>query len=71
MLHQRKKEKDVLPPGDMLLTEGIFCLYDKDIRDNLCDVKLYVDTDDDERLARRIERDVSERGRSVQGVLDQ
>ena len=48
--------------------EGIFVFYSKDIR-NLMDLKIFVDTDSDIRLMRRIKRDIVERGRDLEGVL--
>ena len=50
--------------------EGILILEDPRLRD-LMDIKVYVDTDDDIRLARRILRDIKERGRSVESVINQ
>lgn len=58
------------PSRDVLILEGILLFEDKRLRD-LCDIKVYVDTDDDIRLARRIRRDVISRGRSIESVLDQ
>ncbi|MGF3076474.1 uridine kinase [Facklamia sp. P12945] len=55
---------------DVLILEGILIFEDKMIRD-LCDIKIYVDTEDDIRLSRRIKRDVIKRGRSVESVLEQ
>ena len=52
----------------LIMFEGIFGLLDKEIN-TLLDLKIYVQTDDDIRLARRLERDISERGRTVEGVL--
>ena len=52
----------------MILFEGIFALYDKEIRD-IMDLKIFVDTDADIRLLRRITRDIVERGRDIEGVL--
>ena len=52
----------------LVIFEGIFGLYDKDIND-LFDLKVFVHTDDDIRLARRMLRDIVERGRTVEGVL--
>ena len=48
--------------------EGIFALYDKDLRE-MMDLKIFVDTDADVRLLRRIRRDTLERGRDITGVL--
>ena len=52
----------------LIIFEGIFGLYDKEIN-NLMDLKIFVTTDDDIRLARRIQRDIVDRGRTVEGVL--
>ena len=52
----------------LVIFEGIFGLYDKQIND-LFDLKIFVHTDDDIRLARRLKRDIVERGRTVHGVL--
>lgn len=54
----------------MIIIEGILVLHIPEIRD-MCNMKIFVDTDDDVRLARRIIRDVAERGRDVNGVLRQ
>lgn len=53
---------------DLILFEGIFVLLDKELRD-LMDLKIFVDTDADIRLLRRITRDIVERGRDIEGVL--
>ncbi|KAG9397530.1 Uridine kinase like [Carpediemonas membranifera] len=63
-------EYTTVPPADIVLIEGIFVLLHEELRD-LFDLKIFVDTDSDERLARRIERDIAERGRTVQSVLTQ
>ncbi|WP_261806171.1 uridine kinase [Lapidilactobacillus luobeiensis] len=55
---------------DVIIVEGILILDDPRIRD-LMDIKVYVDTDDDIRLLRRVERDIHERGRSVDSVFAQ
>lgn len=68
--HQRTKEVTHLDKSYFILFEGILALHDKRIRD-LMDLKLYTYEDDDVRLARRIRRDIRERGRDVIGVLKQ
>jgi uridine kinase len=68
--HSRLKETETIYGADVLVVEGILALYDKRLRD-LMDLKVFVDTDSDLRLARRIRRDISERGRSLENVLDQ
>jgi uridine kinase len=57
-------------PADVIVLEGIFALHDSRLRD-LMDMKIFVHTDDDERLCRRILRDTAERGRSVENVIAQ
>ena len=69
-IHSRMDETDVCYGSDVIIVEGILSLYDPQIR-RLMDLKIYVDTDDDIRLARRIKRDIAERGRTVDDVLQQ
>jgi uridine kinase len=57
-------------PADVVIIEGILVLAMEQVRD-MCNMKVFVDTDDDVRLARRIQRDVAERGRDVAGVIEQ
>ncbi len=66
--HTRKKETLTMHPKPVIVVEGILILEDKTLRD-LMDIKVFVDTDADERLIRRILRDTQERGRSVASVL--
>lgn len=68
--HLRSDEVVTVEPADVILVEGILVLADADLRKRL-DLKIYVDTDPDLRLARRLERDITERGRSVDSVLEQ
>ena len=69
-VHNRSDQTIHVKPKKVILIEGILILYDKALRD-LMDIKVFVDTDADERLMRRITRDISERGRSVESVLRQ
>ncbi|MDH5104299.1 uridine kinase [Lentilactobacillus diolivorans] len=57
-------------PREVIILEGILLLDDKRLRD-LMDIKVFVDTDDDIRLIRRIERDMGERGRSLDSIIKQ
>lgn len=57
-------------PEPVILVEGILIFADKRLRD-LMDVKIFVDTDADIRLLRRLQRDIQERGRSVESVMNQ
>lgn len=68
--HARSEETQHVVPADVVIIEGILVLHMEDVRD-ACNMKVYVDTDDDVRLARRIQRDVAERGRDVAGVIEQ
>ena len=69
--HSRKQnEVRAVNPADVIIVEGILVLQFEKIR-NLCNMKIFVDTDDDVRLARRIQRDTQERGRDVAGVIAQ
>lgn len=61
---------DEVYPKKIILIEGILIFTDPTLY-NLIDIKIYVDTDDDIRLLRRIQRDTIERGRSVQSIIDQ
>lgn len=69
-VHNRSKETETINPRDVFVLEGLFVLYDQRIRD-LCDILVYVDTDSDIRFIRRLSRDVSERGRSIDSVINQ
>ena len=69
-MHQRKDETELIEPSKIIILEGILVLEDERIRD-LSDIKIYVDTDSDLRFIRRMLRDVNERGRSVESVVNQ
>ncbi|KIS04105.1 uridine kinase [Paucilactobacillus wasatchensis] len=66
----RSSETILTQPRDVIILEGILILDDQRLRD-LMDIKVFVDTDDDIRIIRRIQRDMQERGRSLQSVIDQ
>ena len=68
--HTRAEEVVEVHPKKVIILEGILILEDPRLRD-LMDIKVFVDTDADERLMRRILRDTKERGRSVESVLSQ
>ncbi len=70
-VHHRREEKTILlEPGKLVILEGIMIFFESRIRD-LIDLKIYVDTPDDIRFIRRMSRDIDERGRTVQSVVDQ
>jgi len=68
--HNRTDEPEMVEPTDVIIVEGIFALYDEEINEML-DLRLYVETDADVRILRRIQRDVIDRGRGLEGVIDQ
>ncbi|MDK1010936.1 MAG: uridine kinase [Actinomycetota bacterium] len=68
--HTRTDETLLIAPEPAVIVEGILLLADPDLRDCF-DVRVYIDTEPDVRLMRRIQRDIVERGRSVESVLAQ
>ncbi len=68
--HNRTEETLHINPAQVIIIDGILILENQELRD-LMDVKVYVDTDADVRLGRRLLRDVQERGRSIESVLSQ
>ena len=68
--HTRSDKTIRIESQDVIIVEGILILEDKRLRD-LMDIKLYVDTDADLRIIRRIQRDMDERGRSLDSVINQ
>lgn len=69
-LHTRSDKVINVEPKDVLIVEGILILEDERLRD-LMDIKVFVDTDADLRIIRRLLRDIKERGRSLDSVIDQ
>ena len=70
VIHNRSKETEIVNPSNIVIIEGILTLAIPEIRE-LCDIKLFVDTPDDIRFIRRLQRDINERGRSVDSVVNQ
>ena len=68
--HRRLDETEHVEPEKLIILDGLMIFYDKRIRD-LLDLKLYVDTPADIRFIRRLERDIKERGRTVESVIEQ
>ena len=68
--HTRSEKTIHQEPKDVILIEGILILEDERLRD-LMDIKVYVDTDDDIRIIRRIKRDMVERGRTLDSIIHQ
>ncbi|GKV54369.1 uridine kinase [Sporosarcina sp. NCCP-2222] len=69
-LHTRSNETIEISPKDVIILEGILVLEDPRLRE-LMDIKLFVDTDADLRIIRRLMRDIQERGRTIDSVIDQ
>ncbi len=69
-IHSRTGEFRRVEPANILFVEGILVLENQALRE-LMDIRLYVDVDADERVLRRLKRDIDERGRSVDSVIDQ
>jgi len=68
--HERSRGTRRVGPADIVLLEGILVLESETIR-SLMDIRIYIDEDADERLIRRLRRDIQERGRTIESVLDQ
>ena len=68
--HTRAQEVICVEPQDVIIVEGILVLEDERLRD-LMDIKLFVDTDSDLRIIRRMTRDIQERGRTIDSVIEQ
>ncbi len=69
-VHNRSDETITIVPKKVIIVEGILIFENKELRD-LMDIKIFVDTDADVRLCRRILRDVTERGRTLESVVTQ
>ena len=68
--HNRTDETVAVQPNKVIIVEGILIFQNKTLRD-LMDIKIFVDTDADVRILRRITRDVKERGRDVENIMQQ
>ncbi len=68
--HNRSTEVELVDPARIIVFEGILALFEEPLRE-LFDLKIYVDTDADIRLTRRLERDVTERGRTPERIIHQ
>ena len=67
--HNRTGDTILTHPRKVMIVEGILILTNKELRD-MYDIKIYVHADSDERLIRRLKRDIAERGRSIEEVLN-
>jgi len=68
--HNRSDRVEVIHPSKVIIVEGILIFAEKELRD-MMDIKIFVDTDADVRILRRIQRDVEERARTLQSVIYQ
>lgn len=68
--HARSEETERITPKDIILLDGILIFTEPELRKQM-DIKIFVDTDGDVRLLRRIKRDIMERGRELKGVMNQ
>ena len=68
--HNRSDVTEIIKPTEIIILEGILIMEDERIRE-LCDIKLFVEADDDLRFIRRLTRDMAERGRSMESVIKQ
>ena len=69
-LHTRRAELTRLEPSPIIIVDGILTFHDERLRE-MFDIKIYTDADADERILRRLRRDVNERGRDIDGVIAQ
>ena len=69
-VHNRSLSTTLVEPKKVVIVEGILILESKELRDEM-DLKIFVDTDADERLMRRIRRDMAERARDIDSILNQ
>ena len=69
-IHNRIDETVTVYPAKVIVVEGILIFENKELRD-LCDIKVFIDTDADVRIIRRILRDVQERGRTLDSIVNQ
>ena len=69
-VHNRTDRTIEIKPAEVIIIEGILVLYDRRLSD-MMDIKIFVDADADERILRRVIRDVKERGRDVEGIARQ
>ena len=69
-IHNRSKITEVIEPTDVIILEGLFALYNPEIR-VLEDIKIFADSDADIRFIRRLKRDIKDRNRTIESVIEQ
>lgn len=70
VIHGRKKETEIVEPKELIIIEGIMALVNKDLR-SLGDLSVFISASRERRLVRRIDRDMKERGRSYDSIIEQ
>jgi len=68
--HNRSTDTELVEPVDVIIVEGLFVLENKELRNKL-DIKIFVDTPADVRFIRRLKRDITERGREMDNIINQ
>lgn len=68
--HNRTDETVLIKPNRIIIIEGILCMQNEELR-SMMDIKVFVEADADERILRRVLRDVEERGRDIRGIIEQ
>jgi len=68
--HNRSKDFVEIRPSSIIIIEGILIMTDEQLR-NMMDIKIFVDADADERILRRVRRDMEERGRDLENIMEQ
>ena len=68
--HTRSHETKIIEPSQVIIVEGILIFQDERLR-NLFDIKIFVEADADERILRRVLRDMNERGRDLENIINQ
>lgn len=68
--HNRTDETVLIKPSRIIIIEGILCMQNEELR-SMMDIKVFVEADADERILRRVLRDVEERGRDIRGIIEQ
>ena len=69
-IHTRREEFTLVEPTPVIIVDGILTFHDERLRE-MFDIKIFADADADERILRRLRRDVTERGRDIDGVIRQ
>ncbi len=69
-IHDRSEETEIVKPARVIIVEGILIFESRELC-SMMDIKIYVDADADVRILRRITRDVRDRGRSLESIIDQ